>query len=75
MGAYVPFPFPYCHPTARILDQFEEPEFEEREPFMYSGPHQLPPEGPRPPVATSPQTHGPLIPGREALLTYIIIYC
>jgi hypothetical protein len=34
---------------------------------MHSGPHQLTPEGPRPPVATSPRTHGPLIPDREAL--------
>ena len=32
-----------------------------------SGPHQLTPEGSRPPVATSPRTHGPLIPDREAL--------
>jgi hypothetical protein len=34
---------------------------------MCSGPHQLTPEGPRPPVATLPRTHGPLIPDREAL--------
>ena len=76
-----PFPFPYRHPSARILDRFEEPE-----PFIFthpphsvifasgsvmgpmsSSPHQLAPEGSHPPVATSPQTHGPLIPDRETL--------
>ena len=46
--------------------------------------HQLTPEGPRPPVATLPWTHRPLIPDQEALrasahslcrlLTYLIIY-
>ena len=29
--------------------------------------HQLAPEGPRPPFATSPQTRVPLIPDRDAL--------
>src|ERR1700761_3724065 len=75
--------FPYCYPSARILDWFNEPD-----PFYFTHPPHPKPhpvkfcfgigdeanvlisslcEGPRPPVATSPRTHGPLIPDRETL--------
>jgi hypothetical protein len=37
--------------------------------FMYSDYHQLAPVGSRPPIVTSPQTHEPFIPDREALCT------
>src|ERR1700761_6627252 len=75
--------FPYCYPSARILDWFNEPD-----PFYFTHPPHPKPhpvkfcfgigdeanvlisslrKGPRPPVATSPRTHGPLIPDRETL--------
>jgi hypothetical protein len=51
--------------------------------FMYSDSHQLAPEGSRPPVATSPRAHEPLIPDREALrlcsilllILLVLYYC